>query len=126
MSFVKIYIITIAIALCGIKVQSQNRIDSLNKFKVGTMQAGPTKYKSGFVYYDSRGVKNTLLKWTRVTKPGTLFYDHDEYRWRVKMEFCGVIAYGWTDDCWIDLYMHKAYLNEQLHKIVYYDTTVKK
>lgn len=96
---------------------SKEQIDSLNKLKVSS-DFKPTRYKSGFTYYDNKGVKNTLLKWVKV---GTWF-GVDTYRWRVKAEFLGVSALVWTDDCWIDVYTQKAYLNERTHKIVYYDS----
>ena len=75
-----------------------------------------TKYKAGFSYYDNRGIKNTLLKWIKV--------DANLYRWSIKCEWMGVTELAWTDDCWIDVYTKKAYLNERTHKIVYYDTTI--
>jgi hypothetical protein len=67
-----------------------------------------TKYDAGFTYYDTRGCKCTLLEWTNG-------------RWRTSFEWLGVTAEGWTDDCWIDLYTGKAFLNEQIHQIVYYN-----
>lgn len=95
----------------------QHLIDSLNKLKVSN-DFKPTNYKAGFTYYDNRGCKNTLLKWTFVGK----WFGVNIYRWRIKCEWLGVTALAWTDDCWIDVYTQKAYLNERTHKIVYYDS----
>lgn len=73
---------------------------------------GKTNYKAGFVYYDSRGTKCTLIKWISLGI---------DYRWKTKFEQFGVSSYGWTDDCWLDVATKKAFINEQTHKIVYYD-----
>lgn len=75
-----------------------------------------TNYKPGFTYYDSRGIKCTLIKWEKV---GGMIAN--ERRWRAKFECMGETSYGWTDDCWIDLYTGKAFLNERNHQIIYYD-----
>lgn len=72
---------------------------------------GETNYKAGFVYHDSRGIKCTLIKWVNLGM---------DYRWKTKFEQHGVSAYGWSDDCWIDLYTGKAYLDEQTNQFVYY------
>ena len=72
-----------------------------------------TKYKPGFSYYDNRGCKCTLIKWVDVGMG---------FRWKTKFEWLGVTCYGWTDDCWIDVYTKKAFVNERTHQIVYYDS----
>lgn len=79
-------------------------------------ELGKTNYKKGFSYYDSRGVKCTLVKWEKQGQ-----FPFSEYRWKTRFEFMGVSTTGWTDDCWIDLYTGKAFLNEQTHEITYYD-----
>lgn len=90
--------------------------DSLNALKVGS-DFKPTKYKAGFKYTTQRGEKMTLIEYI---KDGQLF-GVDLYRWRVKIEWLGVSVVAWTDDCWIDVATKKAYLNEKLHKIIYYE-----
>lgn len=79
-----------------------------------------SKYEPGFSYRDNRGAKITLLEWIKI--------DHslmnDKYRWRIKCELLGIETLAWTDDCWIDLYTGKAFLNEQTHQITYYDDVV--
>ena len=67
-----------------------------------------TKYEAGFTYYDTSGIKCTLIKW-------------NGERWETLFEERGIGAMGFTDDCWIDLYTKKAFLNEQTHQITYYD-----
>jgi hypothetical protein len=76
-------------------------------------EQGKTNYKAGFSYYDSRGTKCTLIKWESI---GMGFY-----RWKTRFEQFGISSMGWTDDCWIDLYTGKAFLNERTHQITYYD-----
>lgn len=85
-----------------------------------------TKYKSGFTYYDDHGVKTTLIKWENVSQA---YYENRIkvypalWRWSTKLEFAGVVIKGktWTDDCWIDVYTGKAYLDEKKHQVVYYN-----
>jgi predicted small secreted protein len=98
-------------------IYSKEQIDSFNKLKVG-IEFKPTAYKEGFTFYDDRGVKATLLKWTYNGK----MFGVDTYRWRTNWEYAGVSSLGWTDDCWIDLYTGKAYYDKKNMKIVYYDT----
>jgi hypothetical protein len=74
---------------------------------------GKTNYKKGFSYYNTSGVKCTLIRWENVGMDG--------YRWKTKFEQFGVSAMGWTDDRWIDLYTGKAFLNERTNQITYYD-----
>lgn len=78
-------------------IESKQIIDSLNKLKVN-MDFKPTKYKSGFIYYDKKGYKNTLINWVKVGE----ILGVDVYRWTVKIEIAGVSALAWTDDYWIN------------------------
>lgn len=80
-------------------------------------QTPKSRYEKGFSFYDYRGAKMTLVKWTNV---GQGF----GYRWTVKVEWLGVTADGWTDDQWIDLYTGKCFLNERTHQMVYYDSVI--
>lgn len=76
-----------------------------------------SRYQKGFTFYDNRGIKVTLVEWVKLP---SVF--GDLYRWKAKFEGLGVVADGWTDDKWIDVYTKKAFLNEQTHQIVYYDS----
>jgi hypothetical protein len=84
------------------------------------MDEHKSKYEKGFTYFDDRGTKITLLEWVNVfndsTNPNSILY-----RWKVKCEAFGIISEAWTDDCWIDVYTKKAFLNKQTNKILYYD-----
>lgn len=82
------------------------------------IDAKPTKYEPGFEYTTNHGEKATLIKWVYV---GDSFNGVEEYRWRVLVEKGGFAAVVWTDDCWIDVSIGKAYLDEKQHKIIYYE-----
>ncbi len=118
-------ILILTLTSCGINSKAQNsdhfrlpknQIDSLNKLKVND-DFKQTAYSVGFTYYNEQGLKTTLIKWV---KTGT-WLGVDMYRWRIKIEFGSQNILAWTDDCWIDVATGKAYLNTQLHKIIYYD-----
>lgn len=80
-----------------------------------TMAQDKSRYEKGFSFYDNRGAKLTLVEW------GMYGF---KYRWRCKIEWMGVTAEAYTDDCWIDVYTEKAFLNERTHQIVYYDSVI--
>lgn len=75
-----------------------------------------SRYKPGFRFYDNDR-KVTLLKFIDVGM--------GHFRWKAQFELLGVKAIGFTDDCWIDLYTGKCFLDERRHKIVYYDSLEK-
>lgn len=93
--------------------QTMKDSDSLNKLKVGT-DFKPTNYSKGFEYLNNQGQKSTLLNYEKVTT----MYGVDIYRWQIRIAF-GVSAIGWTDDCWIDVALGKAYLDANINKIIY-------
>lgn len=76
--------------------------DSLNKLKVG-IDYKPTKYKSGYVFYEQHGAKVTLLRWVH---EGAKSFGVYQYRWRCRIEIerIGGSALCWFDDKNIEKY----------------------
>lgn len=75
-----------------------------------------SRYKSGFVFYE-HGTKVTLLKWIDV--------GHGMYRWKANFQLGNISGIGYTDDCIIDLYTDKAYIDTRRQKIIPYDSLEK-
>lgn len=87
------------------------------QFTHGQQLPQKSRYEKGFSYFDGRGTKVTLVEWVKV---GSGIMEH--YRWKTRNEFAGITFDAWSDDCWIDLYTGKCFLNERTHQMVYYDS----